>query len=197
MLDVYCHLWSEDPTEIADVKDTLNPKKMISESHKYDLEFSSMEEEIRSTLEKGNGIDNIKKMASMHFSRNAAFNLIDEEYDTIVYSRYDVQIHQSFKFDNVHGILTPTAESWGVISDIFAILHIEYAKHYFLYDYMQNLLSTQFESEFTKYLGTIYPAETIRIHNDERYCPHMLLLRNLFLNKVPIEKFDLPLSLQR
>ena len=197
-LDVYCHIWSNDPLEIEDIKTTLNPKKFIIEwPGTHDEEFDNVENEIRNIRSKGQGIDNLKNMASMYWSRTQAFNQIEEDYGVIVYSRYDVQIPNSFRFGGINTILTPQAEFWGMISDIFAIMPAEYAKYYFLYPEFIRLQSTEFEQKFIDYLLSKYPEESVRIHNYERHCPHMMLLRNLIMNDIPFEVYEIPLYLQR
>jgi len=200
-LDVYCHLWSNNPVEIEDVKNTLSPKKIIAECPiAYEQQFNDVETEIRSIRSKGQGIDNLKNMASMYWSKTAAFNQIVEDYDFIVYSRYDVQMPLSFKFGAINTILTPTAEHWGAISDIFAIMPTNYAKYYFLYPEFIRLQITEFEPKFIEYLHTIYNVDTaglVRIHNYERHCPHMMLLRNLIMNDIPFEICEIPVYLQR
>jgi hypothetical protein len=96
-------------------------------------------------------------------------------------------------------ILTPLEESYNLISDIFAIIPTQYAKSYFLYDEYERLHSTQFEPEFVDWLRDIkkYGDDNINIHMFERYCPHMMLLRNLFTDKTPFVTMDIPVRLKR
>ena len=124
----------------------------------------------------------------MHADLRSAFDLIDPEndYHTLVYCRYDIAFNPVFIFDFAQVILTPLEESYNLISDIFAIMPYKDAKHYFIYDEYERLHSTQFEPEFEDYLRNVrnYGEENIRIHKYERYCPHMMLLRNIYMNKV-------------
>jgi hypothetical protein len=76
----------------------------------------------------------------------------------------------------------------------------EFAKDYFIYDEYERLHSTPFEPEFESYLRDvrIYGEENIRIHKQERYCPHMMLLRNTYMNNIKnVGTNQLTVSLQR
>jgi hypothetical protein len=42
-----------------------------------------------------------------------------------------------------------------------------------------------------------YPENDIKIHVEQRYCPHMILLRNLSMNGVEFTIENLPVYLQR
>ena len=186
-LDVYCHLWSTDETEIQNVKDRLNPVKFLHEDYKVYMDvFDGIDERIRMTHPKGPNQDKLAGNASMNFGRKQAFDLVDKEYRNLVYCRYDISFNPIFKFDYIDVMLTPLEESYNLISDIFAIMPFEVAKHYFIYDEYERLHSTQFEPEFESYLRDVrlYGDENIRIHKYERYCPHMMLLRNIYMNGV-------------
>jgi len=200
-LDVYCHLWSTDETEIQNVRDRLNPIKFLHEDYKdYVDVFDGIDERIRIINPKGPNSDKLAGNASMNFGRKQAFNLVDKEYKTLVYCRYDIAFNPIFKFDNVDVLLTPLEESYNLISDIFAIMPFEFAKDYFIYDEYERLHSTPFEPEFESYLRDvrIYGEENIRIHKQERYCPHMMLLRNTYMNNIKnVGTNQLTVSLQR
>jgi len=187
-LDVYCHLWLTHEYEQQNIIDKLNPKKILVEDWRnYQQIFFEMEKRILQANPKPLSIDKISGNASMNFSRKQAFDLIDQEYDELVYCRYDVNFTQVFKFEEINTILTPLQESYNLISDIFAIMPFKYAKYYFIYDKYEQLHSTQFEPEFEDYLRNVrfYGENNIKIHKDQRYCPHMMLLRNIFNNNVP------------
>lgn len=199
-LDVYCHLWSMDVKEIDDVKYSLNPRAILCEDFKkYENTFNEIESRIRSSNPKNAPNDKIAANASMNFSRKRAFDLIDKKYDILIYCRYDINFRYVFQFENVDRIFTPIEESYNLISDIFAIMPFDLAKNYFIYDQYEKLHSTQFESIFEDYLRykKVYGEENIRIHKHDRYCPHMMLLRNLVMTNTPFATFDLPVSLQR
>ena len=100
--------------------------------------------------------------------------------------RYDIAFQNVFQFQNANLLFTPLEESYNLVSDIFAIMPFQNAKYYFLYDEYERLHSTQFEPEFEDYLRNIrrYGEENIRIHKEDRYCPHMMLLRHLYMNNI-------------
>ena len=199
-LDVFCHLWTDDIDERRIVIERLRPKKYLFEKSDAHTEvFNEMETRIRRNNPKPALTDKVAGNASMNYSRKQAFNLIDEEYDTVVYCRYDIGFTDLFEFKDIDRVFTPVEESYNLISDIFAIMPMEYAKHYFLYDEYERLHSTQFEEKFENWLREEkkYGEENIRIHKYDRYCPHMMLLRNLLINNVPVAVTNLPVFLKR
>jgi hypothetical protein len=199
-LDVYCHLWTDDIDERRLVLERLKPKKYLFEkTNGYTEIFQEMENRIRTNNPKPAKTDKVAGNASMNFSRKKAFELIDEEYDNLIYCRYDIGFRDMFEFKDIDRVFTPVEESYNIISDIFAIMPMKYAKHYFIYDEYERLHSTQFEEEFENWLRNDkkYGEDNIRIHKEERYCPHMMLLRNLFNNRIPVSVINLPVYLQR
>lgn len=200
-LDVYCHLWSTDEEEINDIVDNLQPKKILVEDFNYYKEyFDSIESSIRFTNPKPSTMDILSNHASMNFSRKQAFNLIEEEYDNFIYCRYDIDILNVFKIESIQeAVFVPYEESYNLISDIFCVSPFKYAKDYFLSDNFQKIHSDDFEEGFLYYLDKIkqYGSENIRIHREERYCPHMLLLRNLYNNGVPFNLYNFPVRLYK
>ena len=199
-LDVFCHLWTDDIDERRIVIERLRPKKYLFEKSDAHTEvFNEMETRIRRNNPKPALTDKVAGNASMNYSRKQAFNLIDEEYNTVVYCRYDIGFTDLFEFKDIDRVFTPVEESYNLISDIFAIMPMEYAKHYFLYDEYERLHSTQFEEKFENWLREEkkYGEENIRIHKYDRYCPHMMLLRNLLTNNVPVAVTNLPVFLKR
>jgi hypothetical protein len=200
-LDVYCHLWSDSQEEFNNVIDRLNPVRIKLENYEtHREEFEMMERRIRTMNPKNPNQDRIAGNASMNYSRKKAFDLIDEEYDTLVYCRYDIKFDQLFDFKGVDMLITPFEESYNLISDIFAIMPFSYAKHYFLYDVYERLHMSPFEKEFEDYLRyeRKYGEENIRIHKEDRYCPHMMLLRNIYMNKLRgVTTDQLRVSIQR
>lgn len=199
-LDVYAHLWSTNPEESYDVIQSLKPKRILVEDpfFIYDV-FKGNEILIKSKRLKVRNKDRLAGMSSMHYGRKKAYELIDRMYDNLVYTRYDLQFTNTFSIPNAENIITPIAESWGVISDIFAIIPLKYANEFFLYDKIVNLQSTPFEEKFINFLinDFKYPKKDIDIHNYDRYCPHMMLLRNFVINDIPFEIKNLPVLLQR
>lgn len=200
-LDVYCHLWSDSTEEFDSVVERLKPVRIKAQNFElFKDQFEEMEKRIRLAHPKNPNQDRIAGNASMNFSRKQAFDLVDEEYHTLVYCRYDIKMHQIFTFDKVDMLITPFEESYNLISDIFAIMPFEYAKYYFLYDEYERLHSTPFEKEFEDYLRNEkkYGEENIRIHKEDRYCPHMMMLRHIYMNKLRGVTTDkLTVSIQR
>jgi hypothetical protein len=125
--------------------------------------------------------------------------LVEDEYDSLVYCRYDIGFGSMFQFADVGVTVTPLEESYNLISDIFAIMPFKDAKHYFLYDQYERLHSTPFEPEFIEWLRNVkkYPEQDIKIHIEQRYCPHMMLMRNLIMNGVTFISENIPVRLQR
>jgi hypothetical protein len=199
-LDVYCHLWTDNIDEKRLVTEKLKPEKYLFEKpNSHTQIFEEMETRIRTNNPKPGLNDKVAGNASMNYSRKQAFNLIEKEYETVVYCRYDIGFTDLFEFKEIDRVFTPVEESYNLISDIFAIMPMKYAKHYFLYDEYEKLHSTQFEEKFETWLREEkkYGEENIRIHKYDRYCPHMMLLRNLLTNNVPVAVTNLPVYLKR
>lgn len=200
-LDVYCHLWSVDESEINDIIENLQPKKILVEDFDcYKPYFESIESSIRFTNPKPSTMDILSNHASMNFGRKQALDLIEEEYDNFIYCRYDIDFFNVFKIISLSDVISvPFEESYNLISDIFCISPFKYAKHYFLFDHFQKIHSSDFEEGFLYYLDKIkqYGSENVRIHREERYCPHMLLLRNLYNNGVPFNLYNFPVRLYK
>jgi len=201
-MDVFCHLWSTNHEEYVDIVETLKPKSIIVEdASKYSDEFRLIQERAFAANPKVTTvIDDIAKNASMNYGRKIAFESIKDEYETLAYCRYDIGFEYIFKYENVDRVLTPENESYNLISDIFAIMPFTDAPKYFLYDNYEHLYSTQFENDFETWLRMIkqYPENDIKIHKEQRYCPHMALLRNLHNNNVKYNTTTkLPVFLQR
>lgn len=199
-MDVYCHLWSTDEREIQNVRERLNPTKLLVEDFsQYENAFLDIEKRVHAANPKPKTIDSISKNASMNYGRFIAYNLIEEEYDNLSYCRYDLGFNPPFKFTEVGFIVTPQEESYNLISDIFAVMPFKWASSYFLYNNYERLHSTQFEPEFEDWLRNVkrYPESDIITHKETRYCPHMILLRNLFLTGAPFDIVNIPVYLQR
>ena len=199
-LDVYCHLWSTNDDESNYIIEELNPKKIIIEDYNnYKSIFDEIETNIKKNNPKKSTIDKLANHASMNFGRKKAFELIGGEYDTLVYCRYDIDFNPIFTFQNIDTVTTPFEQAYNIISDIFCITPFKYSKHYFIYDVFEELHSKKFEPTFDEFLrfGMKYGEENIMIHNEERYCPHMILLRNLINNNVPHEHINYPVSILR
>jgi hypothetical protein len=202
-LDVYCHLWSDnDPDknreQLHNVRDRLNPKRILQEPQDMNM-FLPIEERVKSINPKPMAFDRVAGAAAMYYSRQTALELVDEEYENVVHCRYDLGFRQMFQFHNIDKIVTPLEESYNLISDIFAIMPFEYTKYYFLYNDYERLQSTYFEPEFLDWLRNIkqYPERDVKIHIEQRYCPHMLLLRNLMINNVPTVIENIPVYIHR
>jgi len=200
-LDVYCQLWGDNPDEKRFILDHLKPKDYWFDKYTAHKDvFDGIETRVRATHPKNAPNDKIAGNASMNYARKMAYDLVKEKYDNIIYCRYDIEFAQQFLVEQQPDvILTPLEESYNLISDIFAIIPTQYAKSYFLYDEYERLHSTQFEPEFVDWLRDIkkYGDDNINIHMFERYCPHMMLLRNLFTDKTPFVTMDIPVRLKR
>lgn len=205
-LDVYCHLWGvadeeENNWQFHQVKDRLQPKRILQEpySDKLETRFNEIESNIRAKNPKGPNQDKLAGNASMNYSRKIAYELVNQEYDNLVYCRYDIGFKQMFKFADVDIIMTPAEESYNLISDIFAIMPFEQAKYYFLYDNYEYLHSNQFEPEFVEWLRKVkqYPEQDIQTHLNQRWCPHMMLMRNIIMNGITYSTQDIPVYLKR
>lgn len=186
-LDVYCFLKSDNEEEINNVIQRLNPKKIVTGTlQEHEEEWIRIENSIRTKLPKGNPMDRIyNSILPMHYGRKLAFDLIDEEYDTLVFCRYDTMINTLFKFESIDKIVTPVEQAYGIISDILVLMPFKDAKNFFLYDNIESLLATIFEPEFEQHLKTRinYADWEVNIHKHERYCPHIMMLRNLYNTK--------------
>jgi hypothetical protein len=204
-MDAYCHLWGvadeeENSRQFHQVKDRLKPQRIHQEpySDKLETRFRDMETRIRVTNPKGPNNDKLAANASMNYSRKFAFDLINKEYENVVYCRYDIGFRDIFRFDNIVSIVTPHEEAYNLISDIFAIMPIEFAKPYFLFDRYEELNSTPYDEKFIEYLRfRKYPEHDIKTHVDNRYCPHMLLMRSLLEGEAPWCAEHIPVYLQR
>lgn len=205
-LDVFCHLWqdedeSESMRQYNMVAQHLNPKKLVHEKYTSELEqkFQKIEYNIRQSNPKGPNQDKLAGNASMNYGRLEAFKLVEGEYDNLVYCRYDIGFKQMFMFQGVDIIMTPIEESYNLISDIFAIMPFELAKYYFLYDNYEYLHSNKFEPEFIEWLRKVkqYPDNDIEIHIKQRWCPHMMLIRNIIMNGITYSTQDIPVYLKR
>lgn len=202
--DAYCHMWVDgenDEYQYNRVMEVLKPKKIkLDNPSDYKLTFSEMEHRIKKFNPKGGpDIDNVAGNVSMNFSRGQAFALIEEEYDQLVYCRYDIGFHQMVSFDFIDKIVVPEEQAYNLISDIFAIMPFAMAKSYFLYNNIENNLSTQWEPEFLEWLRNVkqYPEHDIQTHIHTRYCPHLMLMRNIIMNGNDFVITNIPVYLQR
>ena len=207
-LDVYLYIWDEDNAEdIKFVVDTLKPIKWLSEKNELysDIFFDTEERIAKNNPKELITADNNFVLLSMHFARRKAFELIEKEYDNIIFSRFDTQVFK-FKLDSILEkytgvIITPTNEQYGMISDIFAIIPWKYAESYFLYNRIEDILSRRMDEETKKWLSVKFYWENgqrdIRLHDENRYCPHMMSMRNYFESDTPYIVLDLPVTLKR
>lgn len=203
--DVYCHMWIDDKEDYEKqyylIKETLKPIKVKLDNPKWhESKFKEMEQRIKAANPKGGPeIDNVAGNISMNFSRGEAFALIEEEYDELVYCRYDIGFHQLFNFEGIDKIIVPEEQAYNLISDIFAIMPFKMAKSYFLYNNIENNLSTKWEPEFLDWLRNVkrYPEHDIQTHIHTRYCPHLMLMRNIIMDGNDFAITNIPVYLQR
>lgn len=208
-LDAYVFMWDEgDNVEIDNVVNTLKPAMWASKRNEDVLQdFLDAEKRV---LEKNPkeliNPDKVFAMLSMHYARRQAFELIKREYDNIIFTRFDTHI---FPFDlkltvqNHFGeVITPTNEQYGMVSDIFAIVPWQYADNYFFYHRAEDILSRRFDDGLKKWLieekfWWDTKERDVKLHDENRYCPHMLCLRNFYETKTPYSVVDLPVYLKR
>jgi hypothetical protein len=199
--DVYCHLWSTDENEENSVVEKLKPKKYLVEDYqKYVDVFGDIEKNILQKNPKGPNQDKLSGNASMNYSRKMAFDLVPkQEYDTLIYCRYDIGFRDLFKFNGANSIIVPLEESYNLISDIFAIMPMSMADSYFLYNDYERLHSTEWEPDFLYWLRNVkkYPEQDIQTHLKTRYCPHLMLMRNIIMNGHIFTIANLPVFIQR
>jgi hypothetical protein len=200
-LDVYCHLWSKEQNEIDFVIDNLNPKEIVYEDYeKHSNTFTSIEERILKNNPKGPNQDKLAANASMNYGRKVAYSLVPkEEYETIIYCRYDNRLGNMLLHKAPDFIITPLEESYNLISDIFAVMPRNMADSYFLFDEYERLHSTPWEPEFLEWLRNVkgYPEQDIQTHIHTRYCPHLMLMRNIIMSGNNFQIVNLPVVLQR
>jgi hypothetical protein len=207
-LDVYLYIWDEgNQDEIDFVVKTLKPIKWKAEKNEIYLpEFLEAEQRIVTKNPK-ELITPDKNFAtlSMHFARRKAFELIEKEYDNVVFSRFDTHMN-AFRIKAIvsefpDAVVTPTNEQYGMVSDIFAIVPWKYADNYFFYPRAEDILSRRFNKKMKEWLSVKFYWENaqrdIRLHDENRYCPHMLCMRNFFETNTPYTVVDLPVFLRR
>ena len=207
-LDVYLYIWDEgNQDEIDYVVKTLKPVKWKAEKNELYLpEFLEAEQRI-ATKNPKELITPDKNFAtlSMHFARRKAFELIEKEYDNVVFSRFDTHMTafrvRAMVSEFPDAVLTPTNEQYGMVSDIFAIVPWKYADSYFFYPRAEDILSRRFNKKMKEWLSVKFFWENgqrdIRLHDENRYCPHMLCMRNFFETNTPYNVVDLPVFLRR
>jgi hypothetical protein len=207
-LDVYMYVWDEGNQEDIDyaVK-YLNPVKWAAERNEiYAQEFLDAESRISEKNPKDLITpDRNHVTLSMHFARRKAFELIDKEYDNVVFTRFDTHLYP-FKVRNMvetypDVVVTPTNEQYGMVSDIFAIIPWKYANNYFFYPRAEKILSTRFSKKYKEWLSEKFWWENgqrdMKLHDENRYCPHMLCMRNYFETDTPYIVVDLPVMIKR
>ena len=146
--------------------------------------------------------DKIDAIISMHYSRYKAYQLIEKKYDSVIYSRYDLDI-KNFNLEgmitsNPNKVIIPEEQSYGLSSDIFAIVPQKYVDSYFLYPRIEKLLTKKFDNEFKSFLRTfILNEKDIEIHDKQRYCPHMLGVINYYEEKCEYVIVDVPVKIIR
>ena len=207
-LDVFMYVWDEGNQDDIDfaVK-SLSPKKWLAEKNElYAQKFIDAENRISQKNPKTLITpDKNHVTLSMHFARRKAFELIDGEYDNFVFTRFDTHMY-SFYIDELiekypDKVITPTNEQYGMVSDIFAIIPQKYADNYFFYHRAEDILSRRFSQEYKEWLGVKFFWETgqrdIKLHDENRYCPHNLCMRNYFETNTPYVVVDIPTYIKR
>ena len=207
-LDVYLYIWDEgNQNEIDFVVKTLKPVKWkVEKNELYLPEFLEAEQRIvKKNPKELITPDKIFATLSMHFARRKAFELIEKEYNNVVFSRFDTHMNafrvRAIVSEFPDAVLTPTNEQYGMVSDIFAIIPWKYADNYFFHLRAEDILSRRFNEKTKEWLSVKFFWENgqrdIRLHDENRYCPHMLCMRNFFETNTPYNVIDLPVFLRR
>jgi len=207
-LDVYLYIWDENNQDDIDyVVKTLQPVKWLAEKNElYAQEFFDAEDRIAKKNPKELITpDRNHVTLSMHFARRKAFELIEKEYDNIVYSRFDTRL-TTFKIRPLvaqykDAVITPTNEQYGMVSDIFAIIPWQNREGYFFYNRAEDILNRRFDKKTKEWLTEKFFWPTgqrdIVLHDENRYCPHLLCMRNYFESNTPYLVIDLPVYIKR
>jgi hypothetical protein len=185
----------------------LQPVKWLAEKNElYAQEFFDAEDRIAKKNPKELITpDRNHVTLSMHFARRKAFELIEKEYDNIVYSRFDTKL-TTFKVGPLverykNAVITPTNEQYGMVSDIFAIIPWQHREGYFFYNRAEDILNRRFNKETKEWLTEKFFWPTgqrdIVLHDENRYCPHLLCMRNYFESNTPYLVIDLPVYIKR
>lgn len=208
-LDAYVFMWDEgNDDEIDNVVNTLKPAMWVAKRNETVLQnFLDAEKRIHEKNPKQLiNPDKVFAMLSMHYARRQAFELINREYENIVFTRFDTHI---FPFDlnntvnnHLNEVITPTNEQYGMVSDIFAIVPWKHADDYFFYHRAEDILSRRFDDGLKKWLieekfWWENKERDVRLHDENRYCPHMLCMRNFYETKTPYSVIDLPVYIKR
>lgn len=207
-LDVYLYIWDENNNdEVQFVVDTLKPVKwLVEKNENYLQQFLDSEARVLAANPKSLITpDNVHAMFSMHFARRKVFELIEKEYDNLIFTRFDTYIDpfsiEEVVAKNPNVVITPEKEYYGMVSDIFAIIPWKYADNYFFYSRAEDIHSRRFSDDFKEWLKTKFwwphGLNDMRLHDENRYCPHMLCMRNFFETNTPYIVTDLPVYLQR
>lgn len=207
-LDVFMYVWDENNQEEIDYAvEKLKPVKWLAEKNElYAQQFLDAEHRI-STVNPKQLItpDRNHVTLSMHFARRKAFELIDKEYDNIVFTRFDTHLVPFDVYDLVKNhpdtVITPSNEQYGMVSDIFAVIPWKYAEGYFFYHRAEDILNRRFSPEYKVWLKEKFWWENgerdMRLHDENRYCPHQLCMRNYFESNTPYIVMDLPVYIKR
>jgi len=207
-LDVYMYVWDEgNYDDINYAVEMLSPTKWLAEKNEiYAQDFLDAENRIAEKNPKELITpDRNHVTLSMHFARRKAFELIDKEYESIIFTRFDTHLYP-FKVRSIvqsypDMVVTPTNEQYGMVSDIFAIIPWKYADNYFFHPRAEKILLTRFSKKYKEWLSEKFWWENgqrdIKLHDENRYCPHMLCMRNYFETNTPYTVVDLPVTIKR
>lgn len=208
-LDTYVFMWDEgNDEEIENVVKTLNPTMWVARKNELVLQnFLDAEKRIHEKNPKQLiNPDKVFATLSMHYARRQAFELMNREYDNIIFTRFDTHIFP-FSLDNTISnhpdtVITPTNEQYGMVSDIFAIVPWKYADNYFFYNRAENILSRRFDDGLKKWLleekfWWENKERDVKLHDENRYCPHLLCMRNFYETNTPYTVIDLPVYIKR
>ena len=159
-LDVYMYVWDEGNQQDIDYAvEMLSPTKWLAEKNEiYAQDFLDAENKIAEKNPKQLITpDRNHVTLSMHFARRKAFELIDKEYDNVIFTRFDTHLYP-FKVRSLvesysDAVITPTNEQYGMVSDIFAVIPWKYADNYFFYPRAEKILSTRFSKKYKEWIS--------------------------------------------
>lgn len=212
-LDPYVFMWDDGTekthNEMIFVTKNLKPKMWIARPQENVANiFLEAEKRVHQKNPKTLiNPDKVHAMLSMHYARREAFEMINREYDNVIFTRFDTQI-LPFDLEGTINkypdtVITPTNEQYGLVSDIFAIVPWKHADNYFFYHRAEDILSRRFDEGLKSWLlnEKFWWEETkhrdVILHDENRYCPHLLCMRNFYETNTPYIAVDLPVFLKR
>ena len=167
--DIYIHSYKSDCSN--EVIDLYNPKKIVLEDENDCIKICTFPYKTFSY------IPNPMNQYHMWRKRKLCFDLIEEEYDLLIQTRFDCKYLSSLKIEeiNPNQYNIPSGGNYeGGIFDMFCISSQKNMKYYFsLFDFLE---------EYTK---------------EELFHSERLLKKHLLLSNTEINRFDYPIILRK